>query len=179
MDALLEVERTQDLSSPPSFPMRIEHTKGIERKVWPQHTNIYSDQLPYDNIKMEGTSLPYFDTIRLHESTTSMARIQEDTSMMDELQKDVVMLKGDVNYLRQDVGELKSDVKYLRQDVDVIKTEIKHITENTQKVPDLVADVAAIKTEIDRLNGSIKTTNGILVAIALTIVGGLIVEILL
>ena len=171
MIALLEYEESQSerivnpYRTPYSTP---QHTMGAGR-IKGNLRLIFSGEETYDNIRMKGTARS------LLEEEYPMTKLENDISI---IRMDVALLKNDVKCISentQKVPDLITDVAELKNDVAVIKTEIKHITENTQKVPGLVTDVAVIKTEIGHMNGSIKTTNGILVAIAITILGGIIV----
>lgn len=203
MNALLEQPLPEDHSviSPDWVPLSAPpKTFGLKKKFQPRSSLILIDQETYDNIKTKGTDLSFPEeeshleqvhteilNIRtdVAEMKAEMRNIKDNTASIPEMVKDVAGLKSDVTTLKTDVAELKTsvavlktDVAEFKTDVAVIKTDIKYITENTQQIPNMATDIAVIKNSIDSMKNFSKTTNDILIALLVTIVGGIAVWVL-
>lgn len=153
MNALLEIRETQSqgLESPRWLPGL---TSGLKKSKNQPQIKIYSDQEPYDNIKMEGTSL-----------------FPKEEPHLERFNSEIINIRADVAEMKADIRDIKGDVSEIKTDVAVLKTDIKHITENTQKVPSLVTDVAVIKTTLN-------ITNKILYGVLIAIIAGLVLTFL-
>lgn len=153
MNALLETRETQSqgLESPSWLP---EPTSGLKKFKNQPQTKIYSDQEPYDNIKMEGTSL-----------------FSKEEPHLERFNSEIINIRDDVVEMKAGIRDIKVDVAEIKSTVDVLKNDIKYMTENTQKVPNLITDVAVIKN-------SLNTTNHIFFGVLIAIIAGLVLTFL-
>lgn len=157
MNALLEIRETQSqgLERPSWLP---EPTSGLKKSENQPPIKIYSDQEPYDNIKMEGTSL-----------------FSKEEPRLDRFNGEIINIRADVAETKADIRDIKGDVAEIKTDMAVLKTEVKYITENTRQIPDIATNIAVINNELGHVTRSLNKIIGISIALVVTVVGGILV----
>ena len=158
MSTLLEIGETQSqgLESPSWLP---GFTSGLKKSKNQHLITIYSDQEPYDNIKMEGTSLSF---------------PKEDLP----LERFIIDIRADVATVKTDVAVLKTDVRLLREsistipemskDIAILKNETGHINKKIEALPVMQTDLAILKNTVIGMHSWFR-------GLSITIIGGIIV----